>query len=64
MSYPFIVGFEIVSILFALFDFFYAYRAYQQPEEMGRFLGASAFSAGVVVICYLFSITTVIHLHI
>ena len=56
MSYPFIVGFEIVSILFALFDFFYAYRAYQQPEEMGRFLGASAFSAGVVVICYLFSI--------
>lgn len=56
MSETFILGFEIVSVLFALFDFFYAYKSYRQAEEMGRFLGASAFSAGVIVICYLFSI--------
>lgn len=56
MDNTFILWFEFVSILFALVDFFYAYRAYQQPEEMGRFLGASACSAGIVVICYLFSI--------
>ena len=36
MSETFILGFEIVSVLFALFDFFYAYKSYRQAEEIRR----------------------------
>ena len=56
MGDTFILAFEIISVMFVVFDFIYAYRAYQHTEDTGRFLGAAAFSAGVVVICYLFSI--------
>ena len=55
--------FIVVAVVLALFDFFYGYKACQKVDSYGHFLGLSGIAAGVVIIAYLFSITTEVYLY-
>ena len=63
MDSSFVAVFSTVCIFLSAFDFFFSYRAFQKTEKIGKWLGLSAASAGVVTLSYLYSILTLDYLH-
>ena len=58
MINAFIAGFILVSVLLALFDFYYARKSFRQKEKFSKYLGYCGLCSGVVCLAYLASILT------
>ena len=62
MELSFMTLFIVLSVLLILADFRFCYLAYQKSEERARYLGLTAFGAGVVTLSYLISVLSTSYL--
>ena len=58
MAHTYMLSYTVLSIILSATDFYFAAKAFQKEEKVGKALGWSAFFAGVITLSYLLSVNT------
>ena len=58
MAEHYLIIYTIISFLLCGVDFYFAVKAFRKPNKIGRALGFSATSAGIITLAYVLSVNT------